>query len=75
LPHGPGLARLALVGALLAAYPLLQSRAGFVPALGVLMLAVGWMLGVRLRLAVPAAVLGALLIYWIFAGLLGVPLA
>jgi hypothetical protein len=39
------------------------------------MLAVGWMLGVRLRLAVPAAVLGALLIYWIFAGLLGVPLA
>jgi putative tricarboxylic transport membrane protein len=75
LPHGPGLARLALVGALLAAYPLLQCRAGFVPALGVLMLAVGWMLGVHLRLAVPAAVLGALLIYWIFAGLLGVPLA
>lgn len=73
--HWPGLARLALGGTLLAGYPLLQNRAGFAPALGVLILAFAWMLGVRLRLAVPTALLGALLIYWIFAGLLGVPLS
>lgn len=74
LPSGGGLARLALIGVLVALCPLVQDRLGFVPVVGAVILATGRMLGVRLRLAVPTALLGALLIYWIFSGLLGVPL-
>jgi len=74
LPPAGGLARLALIGALVALSPLVQDRLGFVPVVGVLILAVGRMLGVRFRVAVPTALLGALLVYWLFSGLLGVPL-
>jgi len=52
----------------------LQGLLGFVPTLSLLSLVVALLLGARLIHAVPTALISALLIYWLFTGLLGVPL-
>ena len=64
-----------LVGiTLVLCYPLLQGWIGFVPTLSLLSIIIAVLLGARFIVAVPTAVISSLLIYWLFTGLLGVPL-
>ena len=61
-----------IVAALL--FPVLQSNIGFIASLSILSILIALMLRARIRVAVPLGIVSAGLIYWVFTGLLGVPL-
>jgi putative tricarboxylic transport membrane protein len=65
---------LALGAGLAALYPLLQEWLGFVPTVSLLSFGVAYALKARPIPALATAVAGTVLIYWLFTGLLGVPL-
>ena len=73
-PAWPGLNRLALGIGLVALYPLMQGWLGFIPTVSVLSFVVAVALKARLVVAALTALLSTLLLYWLFTGLLGVPL-
>jgi len=60
--------------ALLLFYVLMVDRIGFVPTAGIIAFAVATMLGARLKLAVPVAVLAPMGVHLVFSKLLRVPL-
>lgn len=69
-----GSLRLVLLLGVVAVFPWLREWTTFVVALSVLGLAVSALLRTRLRIAVPTVIGSAIAIYWLFTGLLGVPL-
>lgn len=70
-----GMGRWGLGVVLVAAYPLLQRGVGFMPAAGLLCFVVAVALGARLVTAAVTALVGALVLYGLFTGVLGVPLS
>lgn len=69
-----GIARLLLGITLASLYPIAQEWLGFIPTVGLLSFGVAVMLRSPLLPAVLTSLGGTVLIYWIFTGLLGVPL-
>lgn len=55
-------------------FPLLRAPLGFIAALSLVGLAVALILKTRLKTAVPTVLVATIIIYWLFTGLLGVPL-
>ena len=74
-PAWPGVARLALGVGLVALYPLMQPWMGFIPTVSLLCFVIAVVLKVRLVVAALTAVVGTLLLYGLFTGVLGVPLS
>ena len=74
-PAWLGVARLALGVGLVALYPLMQTWLGFIPTISILCFVIAVALKVRLVVAAVTAVLGTLLLYGLFTGVLGVPLS
>ena len=74
-PAWSGLVRLALGLGLLALYPLMQGGLGFIPTVSLLSFVIAVVLKARLTVAALTAVLSTVLLYWLFTGLLGVPLS
>lgn len=74
-PAWMGVARLALGVGLVALYPVMQSWLGFIPTVSLLCFVVAVALKVRWYVAAITAVLGTLLLYGLFTGVLGVPLS
>ena len=66
--------RLVATLATVALYPWLQSFVGFVISIILVALSVGLLLGARPVRAAATAAVAAVSIYWLFTGLLGVPL-
>ena len=73
-PDWPGLARLMLGVGLVALYPLVQTWLGFIPTVSLLSFVVAYVLKARPIVAAATALLSTLVIYWLFTGVLGVPL-
>ncbi len=73
-PAWPGLARLMLGVGLVALYPLVQTWLGFIPAVSLLSFVVAYVLKARPVGAAVTALLSTLVIYWLFTGVLRVPL-
>ncbi len=73
-PDWPGLARLMLGVGLVALYPLVQTWLGFIPTVSLLSFVVAYVLKARPVVAAATALLSTLVIYWLFTGVLGVPL-
>lgn len=73
-PVPAGLLRLAGGLLVVVLYPWLKDVSGTMAALALICLAVAWMLGVSLRVAVPTAIGSGVLIYLVFSELLRVPL-
>ncbi len=73
-PDWPGLARLMLGVGLVALYPLVQTWLGFIPTVSLLSFVVAYVLKARPVVAAVTALLSTLVIYWLFTGVLGVPL-
>ena len=74
-PAWSGLARLVLGVGLVVLYPLVQTWLGFIPTISLLSFVVAYVLKARLVVAAATALLSALVIYWLFTGVLGVPLS
>lgn len=74
-PAWPGLARLILGVGLVALYPLVQTWLGFIPTVSLLSFVVAYVLKARPVVAAATALLSTLVIYWLFTGVLGVPLS
>ncbi len=74
-PDWPGLARLMLGVGLVALYPLVQTWLGFIATVSLLSFVVAYVLKARLVVAAVTALLSTLVIYWLFTGVLGVPLS
>ncbi len=73
-PDWPSLARLMLGVGLVALYPLVQTWLGFIPTVSLLSFVVAYVLKARPVVAAVTALLSTLVIYWLFTGVLGVPL-
>lgn len=73
-PDWFGLGRVGLGLLLVVLYPLLQTWLGFIPTVSVISFAIACALRARLIVALSTALLSTLAIYWVFTGLLGVPL-
>ena len=74
-PAWLGVARLALGVGLVALYPVMQTWMGFIPTVSILCFVIAVVLKVRLVVAALTAVVGTLLLYGLFTGVLGVPLS
>ena len=74
-PTWLGVARLALGVGLVALYPVMQTWMGFIPTVSILCFVIAVVLKVRLVVAALTAVVGTLLLYGLFTGVLGVPLS
>ena len=69
------MARLALGVGLVALYPVMQTWLGFIPTISILCFGIAVALKVRWVVAAVTAVVGTLLLYGLFTGVLGVPLS
>ena len=69
-----GWLRLGLGVLMVAIFPFMRSYIGFIASLTILGLAIAIVLRSRLIVAVPVVTVSAILIYYLFTGLLGVPL-
>ncbi len=71
---GVGWLRLGGVVAAVVLFPVIRPLLGFIAALSIVGLAVALILKTRLKTAVPTVLVATVIIYWLFTGLLGVPL-
>lgn len=74
-PAWDGLLRLGLGIGLVVLYPLMQGGLGFIPTVSILSFVIAVALKARLVVAALTAVCATFLLYWLFTGLLGVPLS